>query len=69
MENENGDTYFKEYWENPPQQLTELQMAMSKINGERRRAAYIEKHPMEKSSPAPTGWDEPMQPKKRRRRK
>ena len=68
MNDENGNTYFKEYWNSPPPQLTELQTVAIKIEGERRRKEYIEKHPRETTDYTPAGWEEPLEPKKGRRR-
>lgn len=60
---------YKRYWDNPPPQLTQEDRDRIKEEGLRRRAEYIRKHPPEKVNPAPAGWDEPMEPKKRRRRR
>ena len=60
---------YQEYFDNPPKPLTDMRLVMIEIEGEKRRKAYIKKHPREKSDPAPAGWEEPLEPKKRRRRK
>ena len=61
---------YQEYFDNPPPQLTELQRVAATLEGRRRRENYIKKHPTEESKNlAPTGWDEPIEPKKRRRRR
>jgi len=70
MTDENGNRYFEKYWNSPPEPITEAEMALAGLNSRRRRKAYIAKHPPEeKKDLAPAGWDEPMQPKKGRRRK
>jgi len=70
MKDETGNTYFKEYWDNPPKSLTLIKRIVTTQEGQRRRNEYIKKHPPEKCPDiSPSGWDEPMQPKGRKRRK
>ena len=69
MKDEDGNTYFEKYWNSPPAPLNEMKMLLATQNSNNRRKAYIAKHPPEKVDLAPSGWDEPMEPKKRRRRK
>lgn len=49
--------------------ISEEERKAAKIEGERRRKAYIKKHPWKKLPPAPDGWDEPMKPKSKRRKR
>ena len=50
--------------------LNNEEMKAATKEGQRRREAYIKKHPPEKNPDIfPSGWDEPMKPKGRRRRK
>jgi hypothetical protein len=60
MKDEDGNTYFKEYWDNPPPPLTNAERDEAELEGIRRREQYIKKHPREKVDPSPAGWDEPM---------
>lgn len=49
--------------------ITNEEMENAKAEGLRRRRAYIKKHPREKKKNlAPAGWDDPIEPKKRRRK-
>ena len=52
-----------------PHPITNGERDEATLEGLRRRAEYVKKHPREEvTTIAPTGWDEPMKSKKDKRR-